>query len=203
MDYVIKNHNNVYIRLNENGSAVSCGEKDRGFFEHSKAKNILNSLPKTLKKMGFSVEPVPEIKQKEESATRVLENINYEVPETVTRWVEKFGRCSDVIDEAKERKEEIIDSLKTLDIELVDILHIIEIEAPKNMFAAWKIYKAIREIRIKRRKLKDELLIVKNITRNLNSSYLQRDKIQRAINGLANRKYTFRIIEEGDEDELL
>ena len=63
--------------------------------------------------MGFSVEPVPEIKQKEESATRVLENINYEVPETVTRWVEKFGRCSDVIDEAKERKEEIIDSLKT------------------------------------------------------------------------------------------
>ena len=71
------------------------------------------------------------------------------------------------------------------------------------MFAAWKIYKAIREIRIKRRKLKDELLIVKNITRNLNSSYLQRDKIQRAINGLANRKYTFRIIEEGDEDELL
>ena len=40
LDYVIKNHNNVYIRLNENGSAVSCGEKDRGFFEHSKAKNI-------------------------------------------------------------------------------------------------------------------------------------------------------------------
>lgn len=61
MDYVIKNHKNVFIRLNENGKAVTCTEFDKTLFEFSKAKNVLNCLPKTLKKLNFKVEAVPEI----------------------------------------------------------------------------------------------------------------------------------------------
>ena len=55
MDYVIKNHKNVFIRLNENGKAVTCTEFDKTLFEFSKAKNVLNCLPKTLKKLNFKV----------------------------------------------------------------------------------------------------------------------------------------------------
>ena len=61
LDYVIKNNKNVYIRINNNGSPVPCSKNDRTLFEYSKAKNILNCLPKTMKKMRFVVEAVPEI----------------------------------------------------------------------------------------------------------------------------------------------
>lgn len=61
MDYVIKNHKNVYIKLNQNGKAITCSESERGTFEESKAKNIIGSLPKTLKRLNFKVEPIPDI----------------------------------------------------------------------------------------------------------------------------------------------
>ena len=44
MDYVIKNHKGVYIRLNQNGAPVTCAEHEKSLFEQSKAKNILDSL---------------------------------------------------------------------------------------------------------------------------------------------------------------
>lgn len=64
MDYVIKNHKNVYIRLNQNGKAVTCAEHEKTLFEYSKAKNVLSGLPKTLKKLNFKVEAIPDIVSK-------------------------------------------------------------------------------------------------------------------------------------------
>ena len=61
LDYVIKNHKNVYIRLNGNGKPVTCAEHEKTLFEHSKAKNILDSLPKTLRRLKFKIEPIPDI----------------------------------------------------------------------------------------------------------------------------------------------
>lgn len=63
MDYVIKNHKGVYIRLNYNGAPVTCAEHEKSLFEQSKAKNILDSLPKTLKRLKFKVEPILDIGQ--------------------------------------------------------------------------------------------------------------------------------------------
>lgn len=61
MNYVIKNHKNVYIRLNGNGTAITCSESEKGLFEESKAKNIVGSLPKTLRRLNFMVVPIPDI----------------------------------------------------------------------------------------------------------------------------------------------
>lgn len=61
MDYVIKNHKNVYIRLNKNGAPVTCTDHEKDIFEYSKAMNIVKSLKKSLKKLNFKVEPLPEI----------------------------------------------------------------------------------------------------------------------------------------------
>lgn len=38
MDYVIRNHKNLYIKLNENGKPVTCAEHEKSLFEQSKAK---------------------------------------------------------------------------------------------------------------------------------------------------------------------
>lgn len=205
MDYCIKNHKNIYIRLNDFGAPVTCVEGVKGLFEHSKAKNILDCLPKTLKRMNFRVEAIPEIKPRIEEtckcdkADKTITTNNYVPSENITRWVEKFGVCSDVLTEAKQRAEYLVEEVNKCDKELTDFLHIIELENPKDMFRGWKLYVDIRENRKRRRDIKDELLVVDNILREIEPSCLQRERVQKAIDGLYNRKYKFRVVEE-DED---
>lgn len=198
MDYVINNHKNLYIRLNKNGTPVTCAEHDKMFFEQSKAKNILKGLPKTLKRLNFKVEAIPDIPQnKNIIGEKDHKRDEYVLSENITRWVEKFGECGDIFSEAEDREKQLISNLKNNDKELIDILHIIEIEKPKDMFSGWKLYKHIKNNRIERRNMKDELLIVENVLEQVkNISCFHREKIQKAIDGLFTRKYTFRIIEE-------
>lgn len=209
MDYVIKNNKKVFIRLDKNGMPVPCSERDKALFEYSKAKNIMEHIPKTMKKMRFKVEAVPEIKPKEEKKVNGISDDSisreeYIPSDNITRWVEKFGTCDDIISEAKSREEQLLEELKISDSELLDILHIIEIEKPKDMFGAWRLYKKIKDNRKKRRTIKDELLIIEDVLENVsNISCFHREKIQKAINGLFTRKYTFRVIEEDEKNEVM
>ena len=67
--------------MNENGQPVTCGNSQKQLFEYSKAKNICGSLPKTIKKLNFFVEALPDISIKDISAN---EEINtYEPSENV------------------------------------------------------------------------------------------------------------------------
>ena len=200
MDYVIKNPKNVFIQLDENGRPVTCTENNKGIFEYSKACNICNHLPKTLKKLKFCVEAIYETQIKTENKVINEEDKlrdEYNPSENVTRWVEKFGICDDILSEAILRKDELLNNLKKSDDELMDILHVIEIEKPKDLFSGWKLYKRIRENRKNRRDVKDELLIVNNVLNRINNTYsMKRSEVQKAINGLYDRKYSFRIIDD-------
>lgn len=191
----------MYIKLSENGKAATCSKAERDLFEYSKARNIVDHLPKTLKKLNFSVEAVPEIQPKPESK-RELKNTEYKVPKNVTRWIEKFGTCADILSEAKNREKELIQELTKSDKELLDILHIIEMEKAKDLYGGWLIYKRIRENRKRRREYKDEILIVENVLSEIDSTYLQREEVKKAIQGLVGRKYRFRIIEEEELDDM-
>ena len=206
LDYCIKNNRNIFIKLNDQGSAVTCVESVKGVFEYSKARNILASLPKGLKKMNFKLEAIPEIKPKEEEKVvekKVIQKEDYILSEDITRWVDKFGVCSDILNEAKQREDELIQELHKADQEFLDILHIIEMERSKDMYSGYLEYKRIRENRERRRNIKDELLIVENVLKRINPSCLQRERVQKAIDGLLGRKYTFRIVEEDGTDEVL
>lgn len=158
MDFVIKNNKNVYIRLSENGKAETCKEKNMGKFTEQKAKNILKSLPKTLKNLNFRIECIPDIKMEtpvqkivKEESKKIIENTDYQPSGNITQWVEKFGACSDIFKEARERYVELEDELHTSDAALMDALHSIELEAPKDLYSAWLVYKKIRENRRNRR----------------------------------------------------
>ena len=121
--------------------------------------------------------------------------------ESVTRWVDKFGSCEDTINEAKQREKQLIKELHKKDDEIIDILHIIEIEKSKDLYKGWLLYKRIKRNRKERRDIKDELIIVENVLSHLtDASCLHRKNIQKAINGLFNRKYTFRVVEEVSDD---
>lgn len=206
LDYVIKESNkNLFIRLDDNGAPVTCSESEKWLFEESKAKNILDHLPKKLRKWRFQVMAVPDIKQNKKVIGEKDSNREDYIPsENITRWIEKFGKCGDILSEAEEREGQLLKDLKDNDRELIDILHIIEIEKSKDMFAGWQLYKRIRINRIERRSMKDELLIVENVLSQIkNISCLHREKIQRAIDGLFTRKYTFRIVEEEETENAV
>ena len=115
MDFVIKNNKNVYIRLSENGKAETCKEKNMWKFTEQKAKNILKSLPKTLKNLNFRIECIPDIKMEtpvqkivKEESKKIIENTDYQPSGNITQWVEKFGACSDIFKEARERYVELM-----------------------------------------------------------------------------------------------
>lgn len=202
MDYVIKNHKNVYIRLNQNGTAITCSESEKGLFEESKAKNIIGSLPKTLRRLNFKVEAIPDItpqinkKVVDTIKKNIIKSSDYELSENISRWIDKFGSCYDVLKDAEQILKALVEKLEKYDKELLDILHSIELEPPKDLYNGWKIYKAIRENRKKRRITKDETLIINNVLEKINPTCLSREQVKKAVDGLVGRKYRFRIVEE-------
>lgn len=207
MDYVIKTRKGVYIKLDEHGAPVTCSEHEKGIFEYSKATNIAKSLKKSLKKLNFRVEPILEIipqKNKEFInifKQKVIESNDYEVSENVTRWIDRFGSCYDALKDAEQTLTTLVAELETCEQELLDILHSIELESPKDLYGGWQIYKAIRENRKRRRHIKDETMILNDVLEEINPDCLDRERIKKAIDGLAGRKYTFRVIEVEEQTE--
>ena len=203
MDYVIKNNKGVYIRLNQNGLAITCAEHERGLFEYSKAKNIFNGLPKTLKRLNFEVVAIPDIiSHVEGTAQRVIENENYVIPEVISRWIEKFGICDDILKEAQHRKEELNQALSNVDKEFSNLVHMIELEGKIDLFGGWKERNKIKDNRERRRRIKDELLIISNVLK-MDFRNLDRNTIDKTVAGLVKRKFTYRIVEEEELENVM
>ena len=204
MDYVIKNNKNVYIRLNQNGSPVTCSEHEKTLFEYSKARNILNNLPKTLQRLKFKVESIPDPIQIEKIGieNKVIQSENYIVSDQITKWIEKFGICDDILKEACIRKNELNNIISNYDRAVSNWLHEVEIEKKKNACKGYLKYSDIKDIVDKRRAAKDEWMIINNVLQ-MNFKNLDREIINKAVIGLAKRKFTYRIVEEDETESVL
>lgn len=205
MDYVIKNHKGVYIRLNHNGVPVTCAEHEKSLFEQSKAKNILDSLPKTLKRLKFKVEPILDIGQNKLNSSedrKIIKNENYRIPDQITQWIEKFGICDDILKEAQKRKEELVGLLSDADKEFSNMVHKVELEEKIDMYGAWEERNEWRKNRRKRREIKDELLIISNVLK-MDFRNLDRSTIDKVVRGLAKRKFTYRVVEEEETENVV
>ena len=201
MDYVIKNDRNLYIRLNKQGLPVSCGQSNKGLFTNDKARNIVDNLPKHLKKLRFKVEAIPDIVNPNIVETpKVLVKDIYEQAIGISAWLNKFGEYSKTIDEAKARKEDLLLSLSNVDRKLSNELHKIELEAWKNACSGYFEYKEIKHITEERRKIKDELFIL-NCILDTDCKNLTLNKLDTLSNKLASRKFVYRIVED-ENDEM-
>lgn len=206
MEYVITNNQKTFIRLNDSGTPTTCGKNEAQRFEYSKARNIADNLPKTLKKFHFRVQAVPEIPQKKEiketpsgkdvKDKKVIQK-KYVPSENVTRWVEKFGTCDDILKEAEKRKEELSTMLSNVDKELINQLHIIELEGNKNACQGYLEYKRMKVILEKRREIKDEMMIIRNVI-NSDYTYLSRERVRKSVDNLSTRKFTLRVVDDAE-----
>ena len=201
MEYAIVNNNGVYIRLN-NGQPVACTKKTRDTFQKQKAENILEHLPKSMRRLHFKLECIPDIKietpvERIVKATKISikGNDGYEVAESVKSWVDKFGECERILNETEKRYKELEIELKRADEELIDILHEVELEKPVDLYKGWIFYRRIKNNRKKRRDLKDEMVIIHNVIAEVDTTKVSKERTQKAIDGLFNRKYTYRIVE--------
>ena len=197
LDYCIKNNKNVFIKLDNNGSPMTCVESVKGIFEYSKARNILDNIPKTLKRLNFKLEAIPEIPQKVENHKAIATNA-YVPSENVTRWINKLGQLEDVLNEVDDRNDELNGELSDVDLKLQDILHTIELSDKCDMYKSWQMINEIRDLRKQRRDIKDEKLVLSGI-KSQGITYLSRSSVQKCVDGLSKRKYRIRIVEEEEE----
>lgn len=194
LDYCIKNSKGVYLKLDKNGTPVACVEGVKQLFEFSKAKNILGSLPKSLRRLNFRVEAIPDISKPKE----IVESNTYQVSDEILEWRDKFQTIDEIKSDAQERVDKLAELLHENAQRILDIRHKIELETNKNMYDGYLLYVDLRTLLRNRRVMKDEQLILKDVL-HMNFSNFSSEQIEKAIAGLATRKYEIRIMEEDGE----
>ncbi len=213
MNCVITN-DKLYIRLGFDGSPVTCSKSNAQVFDKEKAENILKNLPKVLKNFHFKVKIISKSdkdvlqnkevsdKQKQEEPRKYIRSDSYVPCEAVLKWVEKARQCSEFANEAIKRRSVLHKKLSNVDRELSNCMHQIELEKWKSGCDGYKLYKQEKEILERRRKIKDELIIVNSILDNTKCSVVIRN-IEKEFNRLGTRRFEVRIVEDDDFfDEL-
>ena len=114
--------------------------------------------------------------------------------ENIQRWLKKVSDLNGLATEATNRKKELVEQLSLIDQELSDVNHYIEF-CNLNAAQGYKAYKMIKERRIKRRTIKNELNVL-NIILGKKISETATDEIEKAVAGMDKRIYEPRIIEE-------
>ena len=200
MEYLIANSNkNIYIKLDECGRAVTCVKSAAQKFSNQKAKNILTSLPKTLKKFNFSIVPILDETAKENTLedeikvidNKVIKNDNYQLSDKIINWINRTESCNNLFMDAIARKNELSEQLSNVDKELSNCLHEVELTKAKNACEGYKEYKKIKSILEKRRVIKDELSVVQSIS----DCDVNFNQIECVVNRLKNREFIIREVD--------
>ena len=211
LECLIANPNKkVYLRTEKNGKLVTCTKQNAQHFEYAKAHNIVkNSIPKTLSKFHFKVFPLYEKinntkkEEKEEKPEKVVINDHYIVPKAVTQWIDKVNNtsCYKLASEAEDRYQALHIALIDANKEVMNCLHRIELNPWKNACAGYCDYKALKTVLEKRRKIKDELVIVSEILKS-NIKHIASNHLDSVVQDLENRVYIIRDVDEFNNIEL-
>ena len=166
-------------------------------YSNKQANSIFqNQLSKALKSCFHlqKIDKVPAL-VKQITQKEIKENTeNVLVAENIKYWVDKVNGLNGLASEALHRKDELLSQLSKVDQELSDINHYIEF-CNLNAAQGYKAYKMIKERRIKRRSIKNELEVL-SIILGKKISDTASDEIQKAIAGMDKRTYEPRVMTE-------
>lgn len=114
--------------------------------------------------------------------------------ENIQYWLEKLSGLNGIGNEAVKRKEELCEQLSEVDKELSDINHYIEF-CKLNAAQGFKAYKMIKERRVQRRRIKNELVVVETILEKKIGESIT-EEVKKVIQRLDKRTYSPRILDE-------
>ena len=187
--WIMKNHAGKYV-------PTSC-EALADIYNNKQADSILkNSLSKALKSC-FHLQKIDKPPELVKQITQEKVNENTETPsnsENIQYWVDKVSDLNGLASEALHRKDNLLSQLSKIDRELSDINHYIEF-VNLNAAQGYKAYKMIKDRRIIRRSIKNELDVL-NIILGKKISETATDEIQKAISGMDKRTYEPRVLSE-------
>lgn len=187
--WIMKNRNGKYVPTTCEALADVFGNKEANSVYNNNLSKALKScfhvqkydqLPELIKQMTH------EETQEKTERVAIAENIQY--------WVDKVNGLNGLASEAVHRKDKLVDQLSTVDKEICDILHYIEF-CNLNAAQGYKAYKMIKERRIRRRSIKNELQVL-DIILGKKISETATDEIEKVISGMDNRKYEPRVMRE-------
>lgn len=187
MNYVITNGT---VFIDGHGNTVKQNEA-RVFDNKTKAQNFLkSSVSKCLKNLGFKV---VETEMEESTNENIKTNSQY-IEVNVDDLKNSINDLSSKLSTLNGNKDWLLEMQSNVDKEISDIMHYIEF----NNFSAcdgYKLCKALKELRLKRRKIKNELELI-NILNTQSLKQLALGKTNLAISGLDNKQYEPRILQE-------
>lgn len=165
-------------------------------FSKEKATNVLNNqISKNLRK-GYHIELLEPDPPGIKSVTKTDLKQTEKVMETdVTQeWISRIRELNGLIQDAKIRKVELTQQLSDVDEQLCDIYHYIEF-SKLNACQGYKAAKMIKDKRIARRRIKNELQVLSIILSSNISDEIEQEVVSR-IKGMDNRVYNPRSLTE-------
>ena len=158
------------------------------FNDKTKADNALANLPKQMRNLGYFVQQVdaPSKPVDFDQFTNV-DLVNYDSA------LAQIGAFCDLHDQLVARAPWIDHKLTEVDNKIQDVLHAIEFNS-YNARDGYKIYKLLHDLRLERRKYKDEQIIADVMKSGFaNSNY---ELARTRVNDLKDRQYHVREMEE-------
>lgn len=180
MSYVIKDSQNRYFTTHS-GELTTNINMAKQWDNIYKAKNVLSHAPAKLRKLDFKVEHIINDKDNFPIALDNLEEIPFDINEEIVK-------INNMNDRLNKRTSFLSLKISDCDLKISDLLHIAEFYK-LNAYEGFDIYRQIHNVRIQRRKYKDELFQINLYLSSITSP----DKIEilkNRIQAQSERKYS-------------
>ena len=187
--YVLYN-NNYYLMQNAIKQFVPTPELNESFqfSDKIKADNALANLPKQMRNLGYFVQQIDApFKPVEIDRFDNSELVNYDSA------LAQIGSFCDLHDQLVARVTWIEYKLQEVENKIQDVLHAIEFNS-YNARDGYKIYKLLHDLRLERRKYKDEQIIADVMKSGFAGSNWE--LVRSRVDDLKDRKYHAREMEE-------
>lgn len=187
--YVLYN-NKYYLMHNAIGQWIPTSELNEAFQfnDKTKAENALANLPKQMRNLGYFVQQIDAPSKPVDFDQFNNSNlVNYDLA------LAQIGAFCDLHDQLVARATWVEYKLQEVENKIQDVLHAIEFNS-YNARDGYKIYKLLHDLRIERRKYKDEQIIASVMKSGFaNSNW---ELVRNKVDDLKDRKYHVREMEE-------
>ena len=158
------------------------------FNDKTKADNALSNLPKQMRNLGYFVQQIDTpSKPVEIDWFDNLDLVNYDSA------LAQIGKFCDLHDQLVARTTWIEYKLQEVENKIQDVLHAIEFNS-YNARDGYKIYKLLHDLRLERRKYKDEKIIANVMKSGFAGSNWELDRTR--VDDLKDRQYHVREMKE-------
>ena len=187
--YVLYN-NKYYLMQNAIKQFVPTPELNEAFQfnDKTKAENALSNLPKQMRNLGYFLQQV-------DAPSKPLEIDGFDKSELVNydSALAQIGSFCDLHDQLVARATWVEYKLQEVEDKIQDVLHAIEFNS-YNARDGYKIYKLLHDLRIERRKYKDEQIIADVMKSGFAGSNWE--LVRTRVDDLKDRQYHVREMEE-------